>query len=103
MASRLAYLEKQIRIDLMPKTKERTEPLTSLGGPPWTKKELCEWANGTPRFLEIEVTKGHFCVVRLGNRCVRFLPSDIRSWQIPGPRCLQPMKRQRLCLRWARI
>ena len=64
----------------MPKYKDRTEPLTALGGPPWTKKELCQWANCTPRFIEVEVQRGNLRAVRLGNKFVRFLPSDIESW-----------------------
>ena len=64
----------------MPKFTKRTEPLTALGGPPWTKKELCQWANCSPRFLEVEVKEGRLRAVKLGNKFVRFLQSDIERW-----------------------
>lgn len=64
----------------MPKYKDRTEPLTALGGHPWTKKELCQWANCSLRFLEVEVNEGQLRAVKLGNKFVRFLPRDIERW-----------------------
>ena len=64
----------------MPKYTDRTEPVTSLGARPVTKKELSQWANCSPRFIEIEVAHGRLRAVRLGNRFVRFLPRDIERW-----------------------
>ena len=77
----------------MPKYTDRKEPLTSLGGRPWTKKELCEWANCSPRFIEIEVAHGRLRAVRLGNKFVRFLPRDIERWTDSRPRWRQPIQR----------
>jgi excisionase family DNA binding protein len=47
---------------------------------PCTKAEVAETVRTTKRFLEAEVSRGHLRAVHIGERSVRFLPSDVIAW-----------------------
>jgi hypothetical protein len=47
---------------------------------PATKAEVAENVPCTPRFVELEVNRGNLRAVRVGERGIRFLPSDVVKW-----------------------
>jgi hypothetical protein len=47
---------------------------------PFSKAELCEWLNCSPKYIESEVNKGNLRVLRMSNKMIRFAAADIEAW-----------------------
>jgi excisionase family DNA binding protein len=54
--------------------------LTDFPAKPMTVAGLAEWINVSRRFLEGEINAGRLRARKISKRCVRIMPSDVKSW-----------------------